>query len=136
MRWAALFLITLVTVTLIDMIWLGYIAKQLYTENIGLLLRQSAGVKTPIIWSAVVVYLIMSVGIVFFVLQGSHGEYGLALIKGALLGMVIYGAYNFTNYSILANWPITITFIDFVWGTVLCGLSSVVVTMLQNRWFS
>ncbi|MFT7217828.1 MAG: putative membrane protein [Paraglaciecola sp.] len=29
-----------------------------------------------------------------------------------------------TNYAILADWPLTISIKDWVWGTVVTGLSS------------
>ena len=91
---------------------------------------------TPIWWAAMVVYVCIAVGILFFGLPNAQGDYVLALSYGVMLGFVTYGIYDFTNYSILANWPWRITLIDFSWGMVLCGLSSVFVTFIQNRFFS
>lgn len=135
MKLTILFLATLASVFIMDMIWLGVIAKNIYAENIGLLLRKSGEAMTPIWWAAVVVYVFITVGILFFVLPRAQGDYFLALITGAMLGVVTYGIYDFTNYSILANWPWKITLIDFVWGVVLCSLSSLFSTFIQNRLF-
>jgi uncharacterized membrane protein len=131
-----LFLVTICSIFIMDMIWLGVIAKNIYAENIGLLLRRSGVGMDPIWWSAAVVYVFIALGILFFVLPKANGDYISALVGGAILGAVIYGVYDFTNYSILANWPLQITFIDFIWGTVLCGLTSLFMTFLQNRFFS
>lgn len=131
-----LFFVTIVTVFILDMIWLGFLAKQIYTDNIGMLLRKSAGMMTPIWPAAVVVYICIAIGIMYFVLPKANGNYLQALVAGVLFGAVTYGIYDFTNYSILANWPYKITIIDFIWGMVLCGLSSVIVTFVQNRFFS
>ena len=136
MKLIALFLVTIISVFIMDMIWLGVIAKNIYAQNIGMLLRRSGEAMTPIWWSAAVVYLCITLGVLFFVLPKAQGDYFLALSGGVILGIVTYGIYDFTNYSILANWPLKITFIDFIWGMVLCGLSSLFATFIQNRFFS
>ncbi len=136
MKLVILFLVTVTSVFIMDMIWLGVIAKNIYAENIGMLLRKSGDVMTPIWWAAVVVYVCITLGILFFVLPKAHGDYFLALASGTLLGAVTYGIYDFTNYSILANWPWKITLIDFIWGIVLCGLSSLFSAFIQNRFLS
>lgn len=136
MKLITLFLVTIISVFVLDMIWLGVIAKNIYAQNIGMLLRKSSEAMTPIWWAAIVVYICISVGILFFVLPKAQGDYFLAFSGGAVLGLVTYGIYDFTNYSILANWPWKITVIDFIWGMLLCGLSSLWVTFIQNRFFS
>ncbi len=135
-RIIGLFLCTIGCVFVLDMIWLGFIAKDIYAENIGMLLRKSGGEMVPIWWAAGVVYVCITLGILYFVLPGSHGNYAQALLGGVMLGLVTYGIYDFTNYSILASWPLKITIIDFIWGMVLCGLSSLFATFIQNRFFS
>lgn len=136
MKLTILFLVTMTTVFFLDMIWLGVVAKHIYANDIGMLLRQSGGVMTPIWWAAVVVYVCITLGILFFVLPKAHGDYFLVLTSGAMLGLVTYGIYDFTNYSILANWPWKITLIDFTWGIALCGMSSLVAAFIQNRFLS
>lgn len=136
MKLITLFLVTIISVFIMDMIWLGIVAKNIYAQNIGILLRKSGDAMSPIWWAAVVVYICITIGILFFVLPKAQGDYFLAFFGGAILGLVIYGVYDFTNYSILANWPWKITFIDFVWGMILCGLSSLFATFIQNRFFT
>lgn len=136
MKLIILFLATILSVFILDMIWLGIIAKNIYADNIGMLLRKSGDAMTPIWWAAFVVYLCIATGILFFVLPKAQGDYYLAFAGGVMLGLVTYGIYDFTNYSILANWPLKITFIDFIWGMILCGISSVVATFIQNRFFA
>lgn len=136
MKLIILFLVTICSVFIMDMIWLGLIAKDTYAQNIGMLLRKSGESMTPIWWAAVVVYICIALGIIFFVLPKANGDYLLALGWGALFGFIAYGIYDFTNYSILKNWPYNITLIDLMWGMVLCGLTSVFVTFIQNRFLS
>jgi uncharacterized membrane protein len=136
MRLITMFLVTIISVIMLDMIWLGVIAKNIYAQNIGGLLRKSGDAMDPIWWAAVAVYVFIAIGILFFVIPKAHGDYFIALTTGVVLGAVIYGVYDFTNYSLIANWPLPITIIDFIWGCVLCGLSSIIVTFIQNRFFS
>ena len=136
MKLITLFLVTMMSVFIMDMIWLGLIAKNIYAQHIGLLLRKSGDAMSPIWWAAILVYVFITIGILFFVLPKAQGNYLIALSGGVMLGLVTYGIYDFTNYSILGNWPLKITVIDFIWGMVLCGLSSLFATFIQNRFFA
>ena len=92
MKFISLFLITMVFIFIMDMIWLGGIAKHLYAQHIGMLLRRAGGEMTPIWWAAALVYVFITLGILFFVLPKADGDYFLALAGGAMLGLIIYGA--------------------------------------------
>jgi uncharacterized membrane protein len=43
---------------------------------------------------------------------------------GALYGLVVYGTYDLTNYSLVKDWPLTITLVDMAWGTFACATVS------------
>lgn len=119
-----LFVSTAFFYLVIDMIWLSLIAKNIYFDSLHALLRQSEGTLSPNYPAAIIAYLAIIIGIVFFALPKANNHYSLAILWGGLLGFVVYGAYNFTNYSILAKWPINITFIDCLWGMILCSLTT------------
>lgn len=127
-----LFFSALIACFCLDMLWLGLIAKGLYGDSLGHLMRKSNDVFTPNWPAAVVVYLIIALGILCFALPKAGDSYLMGLFWGAILGLVIYGVYDFTNYSILANWPLNITLIDFTWGMILCGLTTCFAVFIQN----
>lgn len=133
MQTLVMYLVTMVTLFILDMIWLGFVAKQLYFDNIGHLLRRSGASLTPVWPAAILVYVFIALGIVYFVLPKANGDYLRALFAGAVFGAVTYGIYDFTNYAILAEWPYKITIIDFCWGIFLCSLTSLIVTFVLNR---
>lgn len=135
-QFIGLYFISMLTVFVIDLLWLGVIAKNIYSASLGIFLRQGPNGMAPIWPAAIMVYVFIALGITLFVLPKANGDYAQALIWGVLFGAVLYGVYDFTNYSLIANWPLPITIIDFIWGMVLCGSSSVVVTFIQNRFFS
>ena len=47
-----------------------------------------------------------------------------ALGFGALLGLVAYGTYDFTNLSTLRNWPLALSLVDVAWGVALTGITA------------
>lgn len=130
-----LFLISLITTFIIDMVWLGYLAKNLYQTSLQSFLRIENGELQPIWWAAGIVYAAIALGIVTFVLPKANGSVFHALLAGGLFGLTAYAIYDFTNYSTLANWPLTITLIDTLWGMVLCALTSAI-TLLIARLFT
>jgi len=113
----------------LDYIWLGLVMTSFYQSQLAPISRKVAGVFTPHFPSIVVVYLVMGLGVAAFVLP-SLGA-GSSLIKafgiGALMGFIIYAVYDFTNYAVLAHWPLKLLAVDVLWGAVVVGLTSMIV---------
>jgi uncharacterized membrane protein len=124
-----LFLSTLVFVLLLDVVWLLFLGKNLYLNELGELLRKFEAVN----WYAVAgVYILLVLGILLFVLPKANGDYLSTVFWGAFFGLIIYGIYNLTNYSVFVNWPLKITLIDSLWGIFLCVLASLFANLMQN----
>lgn len=124
--------IAFVLFMIIDLIWLGVIAKNLYQKQIGHLMADN--VK----WGAAILfYLLFIGGMVFFAIlpAANEGEWTKALLYGALFGFMAYATYDLTNLATLKDWPIQITIIDLVWGTFL-GASVSTLTYFVNTWLS
>jgi uncharacterized membrane protein len=122
-----LYFITLAVFFVIDMIWLGVVAKGFYRRHLGPLM----GPKVNWI-SAILFYLLFIVGLLVFVIRPALGS-GVpleALFYGALLGLVSYATYDLTNLATLKDWPVIVTVVDLVWGTVLGGVVSYVSALL------
>ena len=47
-----------------------------------------------------------------------------ALINGALLGLVAYGCYEFTSWTIMKEWSVKLVVADILWGATISGLSA------------
>jgi uncharacterized membrane protein len=128
-----LFFSLLVACFLLDMTWLGFIAKKIYGDALGNILRKTDGVLTPNWPAAVIVYIAIVIGIMVFVLPKAQNNLLIALLWGGIFGAVCYGIYDFTNYSIIQNWPLNITLIDFAWGIFLCSIVTVIGAYLQTK---
>lgn len=131
-----IFIVTLISMLVLDIFWLGFVAKNLYANQLGHLMRQSGGQFSPIWLSALLVYMIMAAGILCFVLPKADGNEMMALFWGGVLGAVIYGVYDFTNHAILKHWPLKITLIDLCWGIILCGVVSMIASFVKNHYLS
>jgi uncharacterized membrane protein len=122
-----LYLITLVCFFLIDMVWLGLIAKGFYRKHLGEMLSSKVN------WvAAILFYLLFIFGLVVFVvrpalLQNSPLN---AFLMGALLGLVCYATYDLTNLATMKDWPLVVTVVDLIWGTVLGATVSLVSVLL------
>ena len=54
-----------------------------------------------------------------------------ALKYGALLGLVAYGTYDFTNMAVIKDFTWRITLIDLAWGTFLTGIVAALITRIM-----
>jgi len=125
-----LYLITLAVFFVIDMIWLGVVAKGFYRKHLGTLLSPKVN------WGAALLfYLLFIVGLVVFVIRPAlaSGEPIKALLLGAFFGLISYATYDLSNLATLKDWPVIVTVVDLVWGTTLGGLVSLAGTLL-GRW--
>lgn len=115
------YLFTVLVFLGIDFVWLTQVANGFYADKLGGLLLDK-----PNLGAAAAFYLVYVVGIVFFAVVPAlkSGSIGVALINGALLGLIAYGTYDMSNYATLKNWSLTVTVVDMVWGAVLTGVSA------------
>lgn len=114
----------------IDMVWLGVVAKGFYARQIGALL------KTDVNWAAAILfYLVFIVGLVLFVIMPAieKGSWMHAVMYGALFGLVCYATYDLTNLALAKDWPLIVTIVDLIWGSVLAASVSVITYFIFNR---
>lgn len=127
---AKLYLIALPVFLGIDMIWLLFIAKKFYADQIGYLMS-----KNPNLWAALIFYLIFIAGLVFFVITPALDKkmWTHALLAGAFFGLVTYATYDLTNLATIKNWPIVITIVDLVWGMALSSSVSGITYFIARK---
>ncbi len=118
---AKLYFLALPIFLAIDMVWLLFIAKNLYAQQLGYLMKAS-----PNLPAALLFYLLFTAGLVFFVLSPNLAQKSLlpVLLSGAFFGLISYATYDLTNLATVKNWPILITVIDLIWGSTLSALVS------------
>jgi uncharacterized membrane protein len=127
-----LFAIALPVFFAIDMVWLGFVAKDFYAKQIGGLM------KPDINWTAAIIfYLIFIAGLVVFVITPAvvKNSWTQAVLMGALFGFVCYATYDLTNLAVAKDWPVFVTIIDLIWGAVLAASVSVITFLIASKIF-
>jgi uncharacterized membrane protein len=125
-----LFLIALPVFFVIDMAWLVLIAKNFYQKQIGFLMRPDIN------WfAAIIFYLLFIAGLVTFVISPAVEKHSWlhALLFGAFFGLVTYATYDLTNLATTKDWPLLVTIVDLIWGTVLAASISVITYLIAGK---
>ncbi len=115
------YLLTFIVFLMIDMLWLGVVAKNVYQKYLGGFLTDNVN------WTAAFIfYFLFVIGISIFVIYPSvnKGSVYHAIFMGVLFGFFTYATYDLTNLATLKDWPIPIVFIDIIWGSVLSAIVS------------
>ena len=127
-----LYLATLGAFLAIDLVWLGLVARRFYAKQLGFLLSPSTN------WPAAVAFYLLFVAglLVFVVVPGvRHGSLGRVALMGALFGLVSYATYDLTNLATIQGWPLILTLVDLMWGTILAASVSSI-GFLAAKWMS
>ena len=112
--------VIVLTMMLLDAIWIGGIARPLYDHGIGHLMAPK-----PDFAAAVAFYLLFAIGLMaFVVLPRAPGDWRMAAAWGALFGFMTYMTYDLTNMATLRDWPTGLSFIDTAWGCFATGLAA------------
>lgn len=115
------YLLTTLVFFMIDLTWLGLIARSFYAKHLGPLLADQVN------WiAAIVFYLLFIAGIFIFAILPAVERASLsrAMLYGGLFGFFTYATYDLTNLATLKGWPMTVVLVDIAWGVVLTALVS------------
>ena len=112
-----LYALTVPVFFIIDLIWLGVVAKGFYQKNLKYILSPNVN------WTAAIIFYLMYIAgiLIFAVLPGvAKDSVRHAALWGALFGFFTYATYDLTNLALLKDWPLNIVVVDILWGVVLC----------------
>lgn len=119
-----LFAVAFAVFIVIDLLWLGIVARKLYKKYLGYIMADNVR------WvPALIFYVIFIAGLTYFALLNAT-SWTDALLNGAILGFLAYATYDLTNLSTLKGWPIEVTIIDLIWGTSLGALVATITFLL------
>jgi len=75
---------------------------------------------------AALCYLFLIIGINYFIIKPKK-----SVQDAFLLGFIIYGVYETTNYATFKNWSLLTIFIDTLWGASLFALTTYIVQLFH-----
>jgi uncharacterized membrane protein len=113
--------VTAIVFLVIDAIWLGLVATSFYARALGDLMLDQ-----PKLGIAALFYIGYTFAIVLLASApaAKSGSLSQAVLYGAVFGLAAYGTYDITNMATLKNWPVTMSIVDMIWGTVLTAVSA------------
>lgn len=122
--------ITAVCFVGLDAVWLSLATGPVYRAGIGHLMADRVELAP-----AVGVYVVYVAGLVAFaVLPALDADSAWKAVgHGALLGLVAYGTYDFTNEATLKDWPWRVTLADMAWGTIASGVAAGIARLVVRR---
>lgn len=122
-KWILAYALSFVAFLVIDMVWLGLVAKSFYRRNLSSLM--SPTVKWPV---AIVFYLLYVAGVMVFAVRPGvdAAVFWHATLLGVFFGLCAYATYDLTNWSTLKGYPAAIAVVDTIWGGVLSGLTATI----------
>lgn len=113
--------VTALVFLVIDAIWLGLVATSFYARALGDMMLDQ-----PKLGIAAFFYIGYTFAIVLLASApaAKAGSLTQAVLYGAVFGLAAYGTYDITNMATLKNWPVTMSIVDMIWGTVLTATSA------------
>ena len=124
-----LYIATVPVFFLIDMVWLGLVARTFYQKRLGFILSDQVN------WTAAIIfYLIFISGIILFAVWPAleAKSLGRAALLGGLFGFFTYATYDLTNLATIKNWPVAVVLVDIAWGFVLCSAVATTSFLIAN----
>ncbi|MEO8785090.1 MAG: DUF2177 family protein, partial [Candidatus Saccharimonadales bacterium] len=112
MNYVYAFFTSLVSMAVLDAVWLGAVAPAFYRKHIGFIMSAK-----PNWYAAVAFYLIFVAGLAFFVVYpGWRNATDLLKVggMGAFFGLATYATYDLTNQATLTKWPVIVTVVDMI----------------------
>jgi uncharacterized membrane protein len=86
---------------------------------------QGTDVKFNLV-AAILTYVFLIIGLNYFIIRPRR-----SVSDAVLLGLVIYGTYETTNWAIFKNWSVISVIIDTLWGGILFGLTTFIIRGLR-----
>ena len=114
-----------ITILILDKIYLGSVLGDPFMKMVRKI--QKRGVKVNYA-SASIVYLLIVVAIHTFIIREKRSGW-----HAFLLGMVIYGVFDFTNLAIFSDYSLGLAIHDTIWGGTLFYITVKIYELLTQK---
>ena len=110
-----LLLISAILLVVLDSIYLNLI-KSFFTKQIQIIQGDPVIIN---MFGLFICYIFLITGLNYFIITPNR-----SVNDAFLLGLVIYGVYETTNYALFKKWSILTVIIDTLWGGILFALTT------------
>nr|WP_111299479.1 DUF2177 family protein [Paracoccus saliphilus] len=121
MQLIVLYLATLVIFLALDVVGISKLIRPIFERHVGDLLADPFRLGP-----AAAFYALYIAGVLYFVsVPALRANAPMqAALAGALIGLMCYGTYEFTNFATLRDWSWEQVIADTLWGGFLTGFSA------------
>ena len=123
MNFIILFACTFVPFLIIDLIGIKNVIGPMFERNVG-----SFMLEQPKMGPAFLFYVGYVMGFLYFIsMPHLNGTTSMqtTILNAFLFGVIAYGTFEFTSYSIFKDWTLKMLVMDTTWGGILTTLSVV-----------
>lgn len=117
-----LFLISAILFVVIDYIYLN-LMKNYFTNQVKII--QGSPLQINFL-GALLCYIFLIFGLNYFIIKSNKSSY-----DAFLLGIIIYGVFETTNYALFRKWSIYTVIIDTLWGGTLFAIVTFIINKLR-----
>ena len=113
------FILTLLTLLIIDSTYL-YVMGPIVAKHIRMIQGSTMSIN---MYGAVLAYVCMALSLTYFITNNS--------VKDAfILGLLIYGVYEGTNWATFRQWPVFVVVLDTLWGGILFAITTYILNKI------
>jgi uncharacterized membrane protein len=115
-------LISAIVFVCIDFVYLNF-----FKDHFNKQVQDIQGSKININYlAALICYIFLIMGLNYFIIKPKR-----SISDAFLLGLVIYGTYETTNWAIFNKWSVQSVIIDTLWGGILFASTAFIVRSLS-----
>jgi uncharacterized membrane protein len=118
-----LFLISAILLVVVDFFYLNIIRS--YFEN-QVKIVQGTPLKVNFL-GLILCYIFLIFGLNYFIIKSKRSAY-----DAFLLGILIYGVFETTNYALFNKWSIFTVILDTLWGGTLFAIVTFIINNLRS----
>lgn len=119
----SLFIISGIVFLAIDFVYLT-LTKTYFAKQVQIIQHSSMEMNYL---AAAICYIFLICGLNYFIIKP-----GRSIMDAFLLGLIIYGTFDFTNMALFKKWSIATSIMDTLWGGVVFALSTFIIRKIKN----
>lgn len=123
MNWLGELFLSAIILLLLDFAFI-YTNKRAFEEEVASIQRVVIQIKPE---GAIACYFFLILGLYYFIIRKKK-----PIIDAFILGLVIYGVYEFTGYAIFKKWDPYLVILDTLWGGTLMAITTAFVYYVRE----
>lgn len=100
-----------------DMVYI-YFMKDMFSNQVRIIQGEPLLIDKRALIGAVICYVLLATGLYYFAISKKNSS----IFDAFLLGIVVYGVFDSTNFLMFRKWDWRIMVIDGLWGGVLFSM--------------